>query len=197
MTRTGPWARREPVAAIVLVSAAACPRRGGTIRTTAALGSATMSLSSSAAVVGATVRFGRRAPRSGVAMFTARAPVLPSWCSEGGPPPCGSRVFRRIPQPSVGEPLHHDVGVGATQLVERRQQVVGLRGAKRRRAVVDEEGPVRKARRHVRSAQSLSHRSRAHGWRSRRLSFSTSVVRLSRRRRAAWPLLPPVRSSDR
>jgi hypothetical protein len=55
----------------------------------------------------------------------------------------------RLPQPAASEPLHLGVRVLALQLVERRQQFFLLTRAKRRRFVVDEDGPVRVARRHT------------------------------------------------
>ncbi len=55
----------------------------------------------------------------------------------------------RLPQPAACEPLHLGVRVLALQLVERRQQFFLLPRAKRRRLVVDEDGPVRVARRHA------------------------------------------------
>jgi Uma2 family endonuclease len=54
----------------------------------------------------------------------------------------------RLPQLAAREPAHGDVGVLALQLHERRLQLLALAGAKRRRLVVDQDSPVRVARRH-------------------------------------------------
>jgi hypothetical protein len=55
----------------------------------------------------------------------------------------------RVPQPALREPFQLDVRIRAFELRERRQQLLPLARAERRRRVVDEDRPVRKARRHL------------------------------------------------
>jgi hypothetical protein len=102
------------------------------------------------------------------------------------------RLLRVVPQTAACEPFHHDVGVGAFQLSERRLQLLALRRTEGGRLVVDEDCPVRKTRRH-----GVIVLLRKDGYGCSRLSFSTSVVRFRLSSFAAAPLLPPVRSSDR
>ncbi len=96
-------------------------------------------------------------------------------------------LLRRIPQLAAREPLQHDMLVRAAELIRRREQLVSVAGAKRRRSVVDEDGPVCVPRWHRSQPRFLS----------QRLIFSTSVVRLMLSSLAARPLLPRVRSSER
>ena len=53
--------------------------------------------------------------------------------------------FRRVPQPPAGKPSHLHVGARPAKLVECRQQLLAIAGAKRRWFVIDEDGPVREA----------------------------------------------------
>jgi hypothetical protein len=56
--------------------------------------------------------------------------------------------FLCFPQPAPREPFHDDVGILAQQLVERREQLAALARAECRRLVVDQDRPIRVARRH-------------------------------------------------
>ncbi len=123
-------------------------RRSWTFGATCPVGLARTSHGRPHAVPLSTLPLGRLGSGSRVAMLAARSPVFSSRRLKRGLTTRALRLLRRIPQTPVREPLHHDVGVRAAQLIERRQQVVGLRCAKRGWAVVDEEGPVREARRH-------------------------------------------------
>src|SRR5262249_27405557 len=57
--------------------------------------------------------------------------------------------LRRVPQPPAREPLQNDVLVRALELAERRQEIRGVARPERRGRVVDENRPVREARRHT------------------------------------------------
>src|SRR5262245_29442362 len=59
-----------------------------------------------------------------------------------------ARLTLRTPQLSVLEPPQDRVGVLGLQPIERRHQLVNRGGSKSRRLVVDDDGPVRVARRH-------------------------------------------------
>src|SRR5207244_18458 len=77
----------------------------------------------------------------------------------------GLRRFRRLPQPPAREPFHHHVGVLPPQLIEGGQELFALAGAKGRRLLVDQNGPVRVPWRHfLYSGTSRSRRLRR-GWR--------------------------------
>lgn len=84
-----------------------------------------------------------RAPLTTAAVVAPRVPL-----TLGLRPTRLTRLLRRIPHPSVGEPLQDDIGVGATELLHCRQQIRLLLRTKRGRRVVDENGPVCKAWRH-------------------------------------------------
>src|ERR1700687_4112378 len=58
------------------------------------------------------------------------------------------RLLRGFPQPPAREPLHYHIFTRAPELVKRRQQLLLLARAERGRLAVDEDGPVRVARRH-------------------------------------------------
>src|ERR1051325_10434775 len=58
------------------------------------------------------------------------------------------RRARRLPQLAARKPFHDDVAVGAFELIERREQLLGVARAKGGRRVVDPNGPVRETRRH-------------------------------------------------
>src|SRR5262245_35268166 len=116
------------------------------------------------------------------------------------------RLLGTLPEASPREPLEGDVGIGALELVKGRLQVGLVARSEGGRLVVDEDGPVREARWHLLVRPEGGHNVRRTSCPalagppylfSKRFSFSTSVVRLRPRSRAASPLLPPVRSSDR
>ena len=56
--------------------------------------------------------------------------------------------FRRLPQTSARKPFHHDVAARPPKLIERGQQLLAIAGAKRRRRLIDEDGPIGEARWH-------------------------------------------------
>ena len=86
---------------------------------------------------------------TGIAVFAARPPVTaPLLERRFRRTLSGLRRLRRLPQPPARKPFHDNVGVLSAQLIERRQELFALARAKGRRLLVDEDGPVRVARRH-------------------------------------------------
>lgn len=64
-------------------------------------------------------------------------------------PACVPILLLRLPQTAARKPPEQHVVVGAFQLVERRQQLLLIARTECRRLPVDEDGPVREARRHA------------------------------------------------
>src|SRR5205823_5658974 len=95
--------------------------------------------------------------------------------------------FVRVPQLATGEVAQLRVWMARLNLLERRRQLVARRRTEGSRLAAEDDRPVGKTRRHHDTP----------GARSRRLSFSISVVRLRFSSRAACTLLPCVRSSER
>jgi len=89
-------------------------------------------------------------PIARIRVRAARPPRGAAFFSGDGspPPPLVARRLRRVPEFAAAEPLHRHVGVRALQLTQGGQQVLGQLRAERGRAVVDQDGPVREARRH-------------------------------------------------
>jgi hypothetical protein len=81
-------------------------------------------------------------------MRPARPPGGPAPLGRTRLPPGCALGFRRLPDPAAREPFHHDVGIRAAQLVERRQQIVRGSCPERRWLLIDEDRPVRVPRRH-------------------------------------------------
>jgi hypothetical protein len=80
-----------------------------------------------------------------VAMFAAWPPIrLAPFARTAAAHVC-LRLFRRLPQPPLAEPLHHRVGMFALELLERRDQLVPLLRAERRRLSLEDDGPVSEA----------------------------------------------------
>ena len=86
-----------------------------------------------------------------IGVLAARPPRRPAlFDSRRRPAPARlRRGLGRVPQLSAGKPLQHHIGILAFELVERRQQIRRVARAKGGRSVVDQEGPVGKARWHV------------------------------------------------
>lgn len=88
-------------------------------------------------------------PRSWVLVLSAGAPLRAAPIALlgriGTRPLC---LLGAVPQPAALEPAHHDVRVGATELLERRQQLFLLLRTKGSRLVVDQNRPVGEAGRH-------------------------------------------------
>ena len=85
----------------------------------------------------------------GIAMFAARSPgvaaLLEGWFRRAL---CRLGLLGRVPQFSAGEPLHHDVGVLPPELMKRGQKLLPLARPEGSRLLIDQDGPVRVARRH-------------------------------------------------
>lgn len=87
----------------------------------------------------------RAGPR--VAMVATRSPIFAPRLIRRSAMKAGG--IRRVPQPTVREPLQLDVLVRVAQLPQRRQQIVAPVGTEGRRRLVDEDRPVREAWRHA------------------------------------------------
>jgi len=127
---------------------------------------------------------------SRIAMFAAGSPCSAAFTDCRGRPLVAPSLLGvatcalgRVPQLAASEPFHLRVRVLVTDPRERRQQLVPVGCAKRRCEASGNDCPVGITWRHQSGP--------------RRLSFSTSVVRLIRSNSAALFLLPPVRCSDR
>jgi len=59
------------------------------------------------------------------------------------------RLLWRIPELAAREIAHHDIRVGAFQLLKRRNELVSVARAKRRGLLIDEDRPIRVAGRHL------------------------------------------------
>src|SRR5262245_3874689 len=123
-------------------------------------------------------------------MVTAWAPV--AIASDACTLKIGLCFVGRLPEAPSRKPLHFSVGMFFADPVERRQQIRTLCSAKGCRQSSSENCPIRITRWHLVLAVVLLFYSGP-----RRLSFSTSVVRLIRSNSAALLRLPPVRSSER
>jgi len=87
-----------------------------------------------------------------VAVFAARPPVpAPRLRPAVGCPARfggGTRLLLRGPQSAAGEIFHRRIRMLLLDAIERRQQLVALGGAERRRQAAGDDRPVREARGH-------------------------------------------------
>src|SRR5438874_5059016 len=91
--------------------------------------------------------------RARILVLAAGPPVAAALLArELRPAPRGVLRLRRFPQPPLREPLQLDALVRAPQLRERRHELLLLARAERRRLVVNQNRPVREARRHISGA---------------------------------------------
>ena len=94
-------------------------------------------------------------PCSRVLVLAARPPFRASLFAELGLALSLPLRIWRLPESPARKPFHHDVLVGAAELMEGRQQVFLSFRAKRSRLLIDEDGPIHVARRHEGIVQSL------------------------------------------